>query len=199
MTNGLAALATGAVLALGGCGLPAAPSEEASPAVSTDANAADIATATPSATATATASTTPSAAPVIQKRKVTVTRVIPYATRTVRDATLAKGTTRVRTRGRTGLKTLTYEVTLTDGRQTGRRLVSQEATRPPTTKVVAVGTKVARQCDENYSGACVPIASDVDCAGGSGNGPAYVQGPVRVVGSDIYGLDSDGDGTGCDT
>jgi hypothetical protein len=44
----------------------------------------------------------------------------------------------------------------------------------------------------------VPIASDVDCAGGSGNGPAYVSGPVRVVGSDIYGLDRDGDGVGCE-
>lgn len=33
-------------------------------------------------------------------------------------------------------------------------------------------------CDPNYSGACVPIASDVDCEGGSGNGPAYVKGPV---------------------
>jgi type II secretory pathway pseudopilin PulG len=53
-------------------------------------------------------------------------------------------------------------------------------------------------CDTNYSGACVPIASDVDCAGGSGNGPAYVSGPVRVVGSDIYGLDRDGDGVGCE-
>jgi len=53
-------------------------------------------------------------------------------------------------------------------------------------------------CDPNYTGACVPIASDVDCAGGSGNGPAYVQGPVRVVGSDIYGLDRDGDGIGCE-
>lgn len=54
-------------------------------------------------------------------------------------------------------------------------------------------------CDPNYSGACVPIASDVDCAGGSGNGPAYVSGPVRVVGNDIYGLDRDGDGVGCDS
>ncbi|GAY17123.1 hypothetical protein [Mycobacterium sp. shizuoka-1] len=53
-------------------------------------------------------------------------------------------------------------------------------------------------CDTNYSGACVPIASDVDCAGGSGNGPAYVQGPVTVVGRDIYDLDRDGDGVGCD-
>jgi hypothetical protein len=38
----------------------------------------------------------------------------------------------------------------------------------------------------------------VDCAGGSGNGPAYVAGPVSVIGSDIYGLDADGDGIGCE-
>lgn len=53
-------------------------------------------------------------------------------------------------------------------------------------------------CDPNYSGQCVPIASDVDCAGGSGNGPAYITGTVRVVGSDIYGLDRDHDGIGCE-
>jgi micrococcal nuclease len=53
-------------------------------------------------------------------------------------------------------------------------------------------------CDPNYS-PCVPIANDVDCAGGSGNGPAYVSGPVQVIGVDIYGLDRDGDGTGCDS
>lgn len=52
-------------------------------------------------------------------------------------------------------------------------------------------------CDPNYSGACVPIASDVDCAGGTGNGPAYVQGHVNVIGQDIYKLDRDGDGVGC--
>jgi hypothetical protein len=57
--------------------------------------------------------------------------------------------------------------------------------------------KPAANCDPNYSG-CVPIASDVDCAGGSGNGPAYVSGPVRVVGSDIYDLDRDGDGVACE-
>lgn len=58
-------------------------------------------------------------------------------------------------------------------------------------------TRAQDGCDPNYEGACVPIASDVDCAGGSGNGPEYVQGPVRVVGTDIYGLDRDGDGIGC--
>jgi hypothetical protein len=53
-------------------------------------------------------------------------------------------------------------------------------------------------CDPNYSGACVPIASDVDCAGGSGNGPAYVQGPVTVIGTDIYELDHNHTGIGCE-
>src|SRR5918997_5669186 len=54
-------------------------------------------------------------------------------------------------------------------------------------------SKPAPSCDPNYSG-CVPIDSDVDCAGGSGNGPSYVQGPVRVIGTDIYKLDADNDG-----
>ena len=53
------------------------------------------------------------------------------------------------------------------------------------------------QCDPNYSG-CVPIASDVDCEGGNGNGPAYVKGPIRVIGRDIYGLDRDGNGIACE-
>lgn len=57
---------------------------------------------------------------------------------------------------------------------------------------------LAQNCDPNYGGACVPIDSDVDCAGGSGNGPSYVEGPVTVIGSDIYGLDRDGDGVGCE-
>jgi len=56
----------------------------------------------------------------------------------------------------------------------------------------------AQDCHPNYTGACVPIASDVDCAGGSGNGPAYVRGPVTVVGPDVYGLDRDGDGVACE-
>jgi hypothetical protein len=46
---------------------------------------------------------------------------------------------------------------------------------------------------------CLPPGSDVDCAGGSGDGPRYVNGPVYINGSDPYGLDSDGDGVGCET
>ena len=72
---------------------------------------------------------------------------------------------------------------------------------PPATTTIAILTLLPQQdCDPNYSGACVPIASDVDCAGDSGNAPAYVAGRVYVVGSDIYGLgDNDHDGVGCES
>lgn len=53
-------------------------------------------------------------------------------------------------------------------------------------------------CTPGYS-PCIPPGPDVDCEGGGGNGPRYVQGPVTVTGSDPYGLDADGDGIGCDT
>ncbi|MDQ1597540.1 MAG: hypothetical protein QOI70_964 [Microbacteriaceae bacterium] len=53
-------------------------------------------------------------------------------------------------------------------------------------------------CSPNYSGQCVPIVSDVDCAGGGGNGPAYLTGTVTVIGTDVYQLDRDHDGIGCE-
>jgi hypothetical protein len=59
------------------------------------------------------------------------------------------------------------------------------------------GSAFAEECDPNYD-PCVPVASDVDCAGGKGNGPAYVYGPVTVIGQDVYGLDRDHDGIGCE-
>jgi hypothetical protein len=69
--------------------------------------------------------------------------------------------------------------------------------KPESAPVSAPKPQVSNNCDPNYSG-CVLIASDVDCAGGSGNGPAYVAGPVQIIGIDIYGLDRDGDGIGCE-
>ena len=55
----------------------------------------------------------------------------------------------------------------------------------------------ASSCDPHYSGQCVPVTSDVDCAGGSGDGPSYLTGTVTVIGSDHYGLDRNHDGIGC--
>jgi endonuclease YncB( thermonuclease family) len=46
---------------------------------------------------------------------------------------------------------------------------------------------------------CLPPGPDYDCAGGEGNGPRYVEGPVSVGGGDPYGLDGDGDGVACES
>ena len=51
-------------------------------------------------------------------------------------------------------------------------------------------------CTPGYE-PCLPPAADYDCAGGSGDGPAYT-GRVYVTGGDPYGLDRDGNGVGCE-
>jgi hypothetical protein len=54
-------------------------------------------------------------------------------------------------------------------------------------------------CHPSYKGQCLdPDSFDYDCAGGSGNGPDYLYGTVRVVGYDEYDLDRDNDGIGCE-
>ena len=136
--------------------------------------------------------------PVITTKVETDSQPIKFDRTTVEDNTLEKGLTQLRTAGVDGVKTITYKVTLKDGVETDRQS-SEEISLAPVTEVTAVGTYVApvQKCNPNYSG-CVPIASDVDCAGGSGNGPAYTYGPVQVIGVDVYGLDRDGDGLGCE-
>jgi hypothetical protein len=69
----------------------------------------------------------------------------------------------------------------------------QSITRP---KIIEVARSKSSGCHPSYS-PCVPIVSDVDCDGGAGNGPAFT-GRVQVIGSDVYGLDRDGDGIGCE-
>jgi hypothetical protein len=66
---------------------------------------------------------------------------------------------------------------------------------------VAPSPVAAQSCTPGYS-PCIPNKpSDVDCYGGSGNGPRYTRpGVVYKVqrGKDRYGLDSDHDGKGCE-
>jgi hypothetical protein len=49
-------------------------------------------------------------------------------------------------------------------------------------------------CHPSYVGVCLkPDAEDYDCDFGpqtTGNGPYYVKGPVRIVGEDVFRLDS---------
>ena len=215
-----AALAPVALLAVGalatGCGSSSGTTDAGEPAAIASIRTAATPTATPASTATPTTTeptttvepttkakptaTTP--APVTTRRQVVEFKTIPFKKKTVTDGSLPKGETTIRTTGSNGTRKLTYEVTYVNGVQTAKELLRQEVSKQPRTQVTVVGTKVEEEsgssgCDPNYSG-CVPIASDVDCSGGTGNGPAYVQGPVTVIGEDIYGLDRDGDGIGCE-
>lgn len=143
--------------------------------------------------------------PVTEVKILTETNSISFKTERTTDSNLEKGKTSVIQTGKNGKKEIKYEVTYEDGTEVSRKKVSETTIVKPINKIIAEGTYEAPKtppptsssCDPNYSG-CVPIASDVDCAGGSGNGPAYVAGPVRVIGYDIYGLDRDGDGYGCE-
>lgn len=137
---------------------------------------------------------------ITTKKTVIETADVAFTKTTINDGNLEKGKTEIRTVGVNGVKTYTYNVTYQNGIEISKELVKEEVTTPPVTEVTAIGTYVVPKpaCDPNYSGGCVPIASDVDCGGGSGNGPAYFYGTATVVGYDIYGLDRDGDGIACE-
>jgi hypothetical protein len=69
---------------------------------------------------------------------------------------------------------------------------------PPTTSPPTTAPPPPPDCTPGYD-PCIPPGDDVDCLGGGGNGPRYVQGPVIVTGDDPYGLDTDHDGIGCES
>lgn len=72
--------------------------------------------------------------------------------------------------------------------------------KPATTAVPTTATPTTnRTAEQNCQGydPCIEPGPDVDCRGGSGNGPRY-SGPVRVVGADPYDLDRNNDGWGCE-
>lgn len=143
--------------------------------------------------------------PKTTKETVTETEEIPFEATTVNDNSLDKGKTKVTVQGVNGVKTYTYEIIKTDGKQTDKKLLKEEVTTEPIRQVTAIGTKVApppratpapRQptpsnCDPNYS-PCVPnVSYDLDCPD--------IGFRVRVIGSDPHRFDREGDGVGCES
>jgi beta-lactam-binding protein with PASTA domain len=111
------------------------------------------------------------------------------------------------------LRAAGYEVSLsTETRESGTSgvVLSQDPSGnkriPPGTVVSLVILKVVIPHTSGGGGNCTPgydpcltPSSDYDCAGGSGNGPSYADGPIYVSGSDPYDLDYDGDGVACES
>ncbi|MBL7254884.1 G5 domain-containing protein [Paractinoplanes lichenicola] len=101
--------------------------------------------------------------PQVTTRTDTETRDVPFQTRYVRDPFLPRGVQKVQAAGVTGEETLRYLVTLTDGRETDRKLMDITVTRQPQHRVIAFGARRGfdrahgDRCDERRLGLCVPL------------------------------------------
>ncbi len=145
--------------------------------------------------------------PKVKHRKIRVSKPIPFATEVIKTSSLPEGEEQVQVAGRAGVRIRVIRLSTKLGKIIERDIVNRFVSREPVNKVLLVGTMVEPEpepseggdCDPNYAGGCVPIASDVDCAGGEGDGPEYVDGPVTVVGDDIYDLNRDEDVIACDS
>jgi resuscitation-promoting factor RpfB len=151
-------------------------------------------TPTPVPVATPTPAAVPAVVtPVVTTEEVTETAPIVFQSTRIKDAALAVGSVTTKVAGVNGVKTLTYKITKTDGKQTGKELIREVITTLPVNEVIADGTKIAPKCDTNYTGGCVPIVSyDLDCVD--------IGFRVYVVGYDKHGFDgNDNDGIGCES
>ena len=70
---------------------------------------------------------------------VTVEEEIPFDEETIKDYNMKPGTSEVRQLGEVGTKKMVYEVFYIDGAEISKKLISDEVTREPVTRIVAVG------------------------------------------------------------
>jgi uncharacterized protein YabE (DUF348 family) len=75
-------------------------------------------------------------------RKVTKKKKVTYSVIHKESETLAKGTTKVDTEGRSGVRTIVVREVLHNGKVTDRKRLSNKITRDPIAEVILVGTKV---------------------------------------------------------
>ncbi len=74
---------------------------------------------------------------------VTTTEEIPMPVQKINDPSLAYGTTAVRQQGSAGQQVVTYEVTLTNNVETGRRVIQKVVNKEAVTQVVVLGTSLS--------------------------------------------------------
>ena len=158
-------------------------------------------------TGATTLATTTSTAPPTTIAKVTVPRLVGMKLTRAQDSLADRGLTAkvtyrstarypagtVISQSRTAGADVLPDTTVT-------LVVAKTPPPPPSTAPPAPPTTAPPQrCHPSYEGECLKVGiGDYDCAGGSGNGPNYVEGTVRVVGPDEFDLDRDGDGLGCE-
>lgn len=107
----------------------------------------------------------------VNVKKVTETEAIAYETETEYSDEMYEGESSTRQEGVDGEKTLTYDVTYVDGKESTRKLVSEKVTKDPVNEIIVQGTK--QQAVEEPSGdsgrTVVSKQKNFDCDG-SGHG-----------------------------
>jgi PASTA domain len=156
---------------------------------------------------TVTTTTTPSTSPPTTIPAVEVPGLVGMRLATAKGALAdlgLRGTVRYRTTARHPAGTVISQSRRTgSGIRPGSRMtlvVAKAPPPPPTTAPPPPTTAPQPDCDPSYPDVCLdPDAADYDYAGGSGNGPEYVEGPIRVRPPDPFDLDREGDGWGCES
>ena len=82
----------------------------------------------------------PKPQPEITTQDVTVKEPILYGSSTVQNSALPKGTRNTKVQGVNGEKEVTYTITLTDGKETGRVKKSEKVIKPAVDEVIEEGT-----------------------------------------------------------
>ena len=96
-----------------------------------------------------------------------------FKTKTVKDSSMDKGTTKITTKGVNGVNEETWEITYKNGKKAGERKISSKAVKPATDEVKKVGTKSTSKPSPAKKGAAgkSASASTVSNGGGSSSNP----------------------------
>lgn len=120
----------------------------------------------------------------VNVKKLVETESIAYETETEYSDDMYEGETSVRQDGADGEKSLTYEVTYIDGKESSRKLVSEKVTKEPVNEIIVQGTKSQQTEPAGDSGkTVVSKQKNYDCDG-SGHGwytITYSDGSVEYI------------------
>lgn len=160
------------LLALTGCGGAGSAAVADIKAVSSNSAASPSASPTPAPSPTP----TPSPTPEVTVTEEWVESALPFESVRQDDPNTEVGTEALLVAGVAGVKATHFEVTITDGVETGRVAVGEEVRVAPVNEVIGVGVKPvpvapppppvqaavpAGNCDPNYAGGCRAAKADL--------------------------------------
>lgn len=118
--------------------------------------------------------------PVVTVKQVTTTQTIsPLADVIKEDPTLAEGQVVIEQEGQAGTRVIVEEVTLTDGKETNRKVISNQITLQPTATIKRIGTKKADTVEHKQERQTVTSTDKIQTE--TRNNPELAQGEERII------------------